>query len=92
MDETQQTRIQSLNHGKLSKSIECLEKINMTKKTYEMQEDALHQLEDIKTILKLSALTEAVNKSIAIAHRIIDEKSKGNDILINKKPFDFFGI
>jgi DNA helicase IV len=64
----------------------------MTKKTYEMQEDALQQLEDIKTILKLSALNEAVNKSIAIAHRIIEEKQKGSDILINKKPFDFFGI
>lgn len=64
----------------------------MTKKTYDMQAEALEQIEDIKKALKLSSYNEVINKSIALAHKIIEEKQKGNEILINKKPLDFFGI
>jgi hypothetical protein len=58
---------------------------------YRPSEKADEQLKQIEKVFDLSQ-NEAINKAIAIAFKIVDEKSKGNEILINKKPFDFFGI
>jgi predicted type IV restriction endonuclease len=50
--------------------------------------------QDLKIIEEAFSLSQnkAIDKAISIAHKIVEEKQKGNEILINKKPFDFFGI
>jgi frataxin-like iron-binding protein CyaY len=58
---------------------------------YRPSEKADEQLKKIEETLSESQ-NEAINKAVAIAYKIVTEKQKGNEILINKKPFDFFGI